>query len=840
MFKRYFRSTKKSGSSQNDRLTRSRSTSTEGRRRVWNRSVKHSRSTTVPSNNDLNVGCLRSTEILVSPSSAKERALNMSGAEDESKYQNSKNINESQSSLMESLIPSKEEQGWLMSQGRKPTEEKHSIDFVSNCTINREGPTQKEIADEVRERSSCDDIDELKLSLAMTDEETSIKLSNTTSSKNEDRINCKFPTQSKTDRGCGETNATGRRKLDDDQDQGPTSFGSGANHLLDTLTKKSRESGSLSTPDWSEVRSILRKGLDEIETLRARLQEVQLREGNAATEESALEPNLSFYEESNSGTSRSDRSETNDTTLKQKQRETSEQTGLTDEEESSNTVVYNKKDPGLLLDDTENSYGQVLPNYTEIVEDEVKDGDDELKNSDEEDVGHVWGFHEKDQSRVESDEEVHGVDDLDTFYDENATLQLRIEELEEQLRESQAKLVERTKKHEQELLDKNNENRRNLIKVKRKQLQALANLRDELTETHATVYAENISLNRQLAARKVREEELQEQILKLEADFSKEAEEALRLTTELQETREKMKKLANQQKVVVRDKRLEKEVRELRICRRDLLRQLNEKNGEEKEQLRKTQEYSLECARLEDAVSDLRQQLSVWRARRTSVPEVMIRRATLDTDTNKSASVSRKRRCKTAMDNIMLPMFIKKLNHQDDYLSIGDFVSGAKPEEPVQIISSSSLKQCVVNSPHSISLLVNSDNFSSSTSEENFVTNYEAGPEQCNTSQRRSVFVTSTDGKCEEKSHKHESNQVSPDPFLYSCELSSREQSTEVATVDEYSNSPSIISTNVDSKQERVLEDRNLEMHSSLQIASGGKEDSRSNYRVEDIIPLVI
>jgi len=64
------------------------------------------------------------------------------------------------------------------------------------------------------------------------------------------------------------------------------------------------------------------------------------------------------------------------------------------------------------------------------------------------------------------------------------------------------------------------------------------------------VFEENVSLKKKLAARRTREEELHEQISKLEYDLSNNADESLRLAIELKSTREKMEVLAmlNQQK----------------------------------------------------------------------------------------------------------------------------------------------------------------------------------------------------------------------------------------------------------------------------------------------------
>jgi len=801
MFKKYFRSSKKSARPENYGQTRRRSTS-DTRRSKWKKSPKHSRSTTVPSESDMKVGCFKNSSVVGVEPSVSELLFNRLSGEEDLKIENIKYKSD------------------------PPPATAQPIEV--NTARSRDG-----FRDNVEKLTS-----QVKISLATTDEDTSTKLSNTTPSRSEDLLSYKLRQGQKVGEG-GDYKTMNIYNFQ--AEQVPKSFGVGAKKLLNTLeTLKVNESSILSTHAWSEVRSLLNKGLEEIEILRARLQEAEAREEKESATEVKAEPGLklSFCQESNSGTVRSDLSLTNDTTVNIKQNKTSEQLVSTDEE-SGDTIVENNEDHGV-VNDAEDSFGQVESDQTELVieDEEVKDGE-LLDDSDENEVGNMWGFNEKDQSRVESDDE--GEDDLDNYCDDKLSSQLRIEELEEQLRETQAILAERTAKHEQELIDKDSESRRTLIKVKRKQLQALATLRDELTESHAEVHAkvyeENVSLHRELAARKVREEELQEQIQKLDADYSMEVEEALRLTTELQETRRKLKKIANQQKVVVRDrdKKLEKEVRELRISRRDLVRRLNEKADKEKEQLRKTQEYSLECERLEDAVSDLRQQLAVWRTRRTSVPEAMIRRATLDTDTSRSHSESRKRRCKTATENIMLPLFIKKLDQQDELTGMGDFVwNRAQPESPVKKKSSDSLYQRA-NSQNSLSLLVNSDHFSSTDEKANF----EGVAEPSNDSQRKLVYLKYPDGNSEGKSNEHENNQVSPDHILNSCELSSREQSTEAATVDEHSNSPSVISNNVDSKEE-MFDERNFNSGSLYEVVPGRKEDNKADYRVKKFIPLVI
>jgi len=57
------------------------------------------------------------------------------------------------------------------------------------------------------------------------------------------------------------------------------------------------------------------------------------------------------------------------------------------------------------------------------------------------------------------------------------------------------------------------------MKVKRTKLMALANLREELTEKNTKLSEENVFLIKKLDYRKVREEELQAQICKLEGDL---------------------------------------------------------------------------------------------------------------------------------------------------------------------------------------------------------------------------------------------------------------------------------------------------------------------------------
>jgi len=522
----------------------------------------------------MKVGCFKNSSVVGVEPSVSEQLFNRLNREEDLKIENIKYKSDPPSATSQPIEVNtarsrdgyRDNVGKLTSQaqesnskktGRNTTEEKSDVNFLPTCTISRHGPTQEAMTEEVRERSSCDEMDEVKTSLATTDEDTSTKLSNTTprQSKSEDLVNYKLRQSQKVGEGgdCKTMNIYNFQA-----EQAPKSFGVGAKKLLNTLeTQKINESSILSTRAWSEVRSLLNKGLEEIEILRARLQEVEAREEKESATEVKAEPGLkvSFCQESNSGTVRSDLSHTNDTTVNIQQNKTPEEL-VSSDEESGDTIVENNEDHGVVID-AEDSFGQVESDQTELVveDEEVKD-DGLLEDSDENEVGNMWGFNEKDQSRVESDDE--GEDDLDNYCDDKLSSQLRIEELEEQLREAQDILAERTAKHEQELMDKDSESRRKLIKVKRKQLQALATLRDELTESHAEVHAkvyqENVSLHRELAARKVREEELQEQIQKLDADYSREVEEALRLTTELQETRRKLKKLANQQKVVVRDR----------------------------------------------------------------------------------------------------------------------------------------------------------------------------------------------------------------------------------------------------------------------------------------------
>jgi len=95
----------------------------------------------------------------------------------------------------------------------------------------------------------------------------------------------------------------------------------------------------------------------------------------------------------------------------------------------------------------------------------------------------------------------------------------------------------------------------------------------------------------------------------------------------------------------------------------------------------------LECEQLEDVIMDLRQQLSLCRSRRRSVPEADIRRGTLDTDSSTFRSASRrKRRCKSTSEDIMLLRYIKLANQDCEFASTNDTVQRAKSksEKPVR------------------------------------------------------------------------------------------------------------------------------------------------------------
>jgi len=139
-----------------------------------------------------------------------------------------------------------------------------------------------------------------------------------------------------------------------------------------------------------------------------------------------------------------------------------------------------------------------------------------------------------------------------------------------------------------------------------------------------SVLEENVSLKKQLAARRVREEELHDQISKLEYDLTNNADESFRLATELMSTRKKMEMLVmvNHQKNE-ENYSLKRSVTDIRMSKRnlhgDLARMLDERSEIESEKVRKYQEFELERERLENVVEDLRRQISVLRTRRMRV-----------------------------------------------------------------------------------------------------------------------------------------------------------------------------------------------------------------------------
>jgi len=201
---------------------------------------------------------------------------------------------------------------------------------------------------------------------------------------------------------------------------------------------------------------------------------------------------------------------------------------------------------------------------------------------------------------------------------------------------------------------------------------------DNSKEIIARVRKENVQLTNQLVAYKVREGELLEQILQLEGEFSKEVTESLRLARELQELREKMKMLTGKH-LVFEEKKLKREIYQLRLSQRSLKLTLEEKTEKEREWERKNKQHMLECEQLEDVIMDLRQQLSLCRSRRRSVPEADIRRGTLDTDPSTFSLASRrKRRCKSISEDIMLLRYIKLANQDCEFASTNDTVQRAK------------------------------------------------------------------------------------------------------------------------------------------------------------------
>jgi len=95
-------------------------------------------------------------------------------------------------------------------------------------------------------------------------------------------------------------------------------------------------------------------------------------------------------------------------------------------------------------------------------------------------------------------------------------------------------------------------------------------------------------LRKELAAKKVREDELHAHILELDCELTREATESVRLAGELVEMREKMKMYARHPKVV-KDKTLRKVVYELRLSQIDLNRIIDEESENEDERTRKEQ-----------------------------------------------------------------------------------------------------------------------------------------------------------------------------------------------------------------------------------------------------------
>lgn len=207
------------------------------------------------------------------------------------------------------------------------------------------------------------------------------------------------------------------------------------------------------------------------------------------------------------------------------------------------------------------------------------------------------------------------------------------------------KLADLREKHRAELKSRDQKSKKKLNKVKCKGLQALATLRAELTqemqdnwkvfleqaeigmkaakaeisslrkrlakltEEGATVQVEK--LKKMLKARKLRETELEDRIVQLETISTREAKEALRLTTEMRSLRAEIIQIGiREEESRTRCRKVEEEVHELRQSRTELLISLDVKSEHEKMYHGENVNLILKCERLESEIAELRSRLS--------------------------------------------------------------------------------------------------------------------------------------------------------------------------------------------------------------------------------------
>merc|ERR1719397_1505203 len=114
-----------------------------------------------------------------------------------------------------------------------------------------------------------------------------------------------------------------------------------------------------------------------------------------------------------------------------------------------------------------------------------------------------------------------------------------------------------------------------------------------------------------LKDRKLRETDLEDRIVQLEAISTREAKEALRLTTEMRSLRAEIIQIGIQEEESrLRCRKVEEEVHELRQSRTELLVSLDVKSEHEKMYHGENVNLILKCERLESEVAELRSRLS--------------------------------------------------------------------------------------------------------------------------------------------------------------------------------------------------------------------------------------
>jgi len=364
--------------------------------------------------------------------------------------------------------------------------------------------------------------------------------------------------------------------------------------------------------DWNSVKSLLLKGLKEIEKQRIKLKEAKQNEVRLIDEKLALEEKLELQKltlrivlDKGGAQMRKIRTPANDWVMESEQSVTDKDTKVQlNSVTLDNPVVDKKINTSVNLGD-----GHFVSAFASRISDHSEQHDYRL--------GEI---------KIPGEESL-GDGEQGQYFDH-----MRVHDLGRKVKNLESEII-----HYQTLLVKKERN----LMVEREKLLVLANLRQELTETYTKLSLKNVFLTKQLAARKVREEELQEQICELEGELTHEVTESLRLATELFNERKKVEGFVR--------------------CSQINIRNLDCKCRNEDVQLRQFNEYVLERGQLEDDVVSQRKQLAASKAHRTSTAEDFVQRTTLGSDMTRSRSTLGRNQCLSIRETMqrLTPSLIK-------------------------------------------------------------------------------------------------------------------------------------------------------------------------------------